>query len=189
MSISAVLLKSNAANILSFNFREQKFVHYDPILIAIEFFLIFKKILQLWLRTKIPTHQNQNELNLKRSIFVGKISISIFCKWIAGPLKGLKRIGWTVGFNSQISWTLYVIIQRSLTKTRLKDVSEWTFTHTLCHSTNILGCMLCFWLFMLWFIEKCLPLFYQIMNILSYWRCFSFPKSLYNFCTQRTILP
>ena len=27
-------------------------------------------------------------------------------------------------------------------------------THTICHSSNILGCMHCFWLFTLWFNDK-----------------------------------
>ena len=29
----------------------------------------------------------------------------------------------------------------------------WRFTHTFCHSSNILGCTYCLWLFKLWFID------------------------------------
>ena len=35
-NLGAVLLKSNVANILLFNFYEQKFVHHGPIMIAID---------------------------------------------------------------------------------------------------------------------------------------------------------
>ena len=59
---SAVLLKPNVANILLFNFCEQKFVQHDPITIAIDCnglsLLIFRrKMAQLCLWSKIRTKQ------------------------------------------------------------------------------------------------------------------------------------
>ena len=77
---SAVLLKPNVANILLFNFSEQKFVQYGPITIAIDCnglsLLIFQ---EKWLNYAsgflcpkcdnfacLHTRQDQNELHLKR---------------------------------------------------------------------------------------------------------------------------
>ena len=81
-----ILLKTNVANILLFNFCEQKFVHHGPITIAIECnglsLLIFE---EKWLNyaygpksapnsdacpkcgnfVRLNTHQDQNELHLK----------------------------------------------------------------------------------------------------------------------------
>ena len=51
----------------------------------------------------------------------------------------------------------------------------WRFTRTFCHSSNILGCTHCFWLFTLWFIDEDTSFFHffnKITNILSWW-CFS----------------
>ena len=54
--------------------------------------------------------------------------------------------------------------------------------HTFCHSSNILGCMHCFWLFTLWLIDedaRFFHFFHKITNIRS-WQCFSSS----NICTQ-----
>ena len=55
----------------------------------------------------------------------------------------------------------------------------WRFTRTFCHSSKILGCMHCFWLFTLCFIDERMlvsfTFFHKITNIQS-WRCFSSSK-------------
>ena len=102
-----------------------------------------------------------------------------------------KPIGWSIDFNTWTNWTLYGVIQRYLCKIRLNDVSEnfqvlrttvnwcwWRFTHSFYHSSNILRCTHCFWLFMLWFIYEDASFFYffhKITNLRS-WRCFSSSK-------------
>ena len=122
----------------------------------------------------------------KDDFFFAKIGI--FCKLVAG-------IGWSVGFNSWTNWTLYGVMPRSLCKIRLNDVFEmfncweqrWInvdgASHTLYsrvqHSSNILGCTHCFWLFTLWwFIDEdasFFHFFHKLMNIRS-WQCFSSSK-------------
>ena len=54
----------------------------------------------------------------------------------------------------------------------------WRFTHSFCHSSNILGCTHGFWLFTLCFINEdatFFHFFHKITNIRS-WRCFSSSK-------------
>ena len=54
----------------------------------------------------------------------------------------------------------------------------WRFTHTFCHSINILGCMHWFWLFTLWFIDEVASFLHSFPKItyIRTWRCFSFSK-------------
>ena len=98
-----------------------------------------------------------------------------------------KRIGWSIGFNSWTNWTLYGVISRSLCNIRLNDVSEmvnslrttvnwcwWRFTHTFCHSSNILRCRHCFWLFTLCFIDEDASFFHKKRTNIRSRRCFSF---------------
>ena len=68
------------------------------------------------------THQDQNELHLKRWFFLPPSASSV--NRLQAHLAERKRIGWSIGFNSWSNWTLYGVILRSLYKIRLKDVSE-----------------------------------------------------------------
>ena len=106
MTRSAVLLKLNVANILLFNFCKQKFFKHGPITIAIDCngfsLLIFEwpsyasgpkfaaNSDSFWVRRLfnvcvrgfcacLHTHQDQNELHLKRWFFA---KIGIFCESI-----------------------------------------------------------------------------------------------------------
>ena len=64
--------------------------------------------------------------------------------------------------NSWSNWTLYGVISRSpqlcLRNVQLLRTTVnwywWRFTHTFCHSSNILGCTHCYWLFPLSFKDE-----------------------------------
>ena len=108
----------------------------------------------------LHTRPDQNVLHLKRWFFLPK-STSPVSRSQAHFAKR-KRIGKSIGFNSQTNWTLYGVIPRSSCKIRLNDVSEmlnywkrwWIDVDgAFCHSSNILGCTHCFCLFTLWFID------------------------------------
>ena len=96
---SAVLLEANVANILLFNFCEQKFVQHGPIMIAID----CNSLSLLIFEEKCPNYasgpksaQNSGSFWIRRLFNVSKwassekkiflAKISIFCKSIAGPL-------------------------------------------------------------------------------------------------------
>ena len=118
-------------------------------------------------------------------IFSGKIGI--FCKSIAGPLSGAKThwlISWLQLLNQlDFVWRHTKVFMRNSSQWCLWNVQLlrttvnwcwWRFTHTLCHNSNILGCMHCFWLFTRWFIDEDASFFYffhKITNIWS-WPCF-----------------
>ena len=102
-----------------------------------------------------------------------------------------KRIGWPIGCNSWTNWTLYGILPRSLCSMMsqwcLRNVQLlrstenccwWRFIHTFGHSSNILGCMHCFWLFTLWFIDEDANFFHSFHKISNKrsWRWFSSTK-------------
>ena len=89
-----------------------------------------------------------------------------------------KRIGWSIGFNSWINWTLYVVIPRSLCKIRLNDVSEmfncwerrWIDVDDASHTLSAIAAIflstpLRFWLFTLWFIDEDASFFYFFHKI------------------------
>ena len=89
-----------------------------------------------------------------------------------------------------IEWTLYGVIMQNSSQWYLRNVQLlsmtvnwcwWCFTYTFCHSSNILGCTHCFWLFTLWLIDddaSFFHFFHKITNIRS-WRCFSSYKINY----------
>ena len=60
--------------------------------------------------------------SFEKMIFLSKSASSLSRS--QAHLAKRKRIGWSIGFNSWIIWTLYCVIQRSLCKIRLNDVSE-----------------------------------------------------------------
>ena len=128
--------------------------------------------------------------------------IGIFCKSIACPVSEAKT-HWMVNCYQLLNQLNFLC---SLCKIRLNDVSKmfnywerrWidvdgAHTHTFCHSSNIFGCMHCFWLFTLWFIDEdasFFHFFHKTTNVRS-WRCFSFSKIRmqysYTFCNINMI--
>ena len=71
----------------------------------------------------LRTRQDQNELHLKRWLFVVPISASSVSRSQAHLAKR-NGIAWSIGFNSWTNWTLYGVIPRSLYKIRFNGVSE-----------------------------------------------------------------
>ena len=92
----------------------------------------------------LHSRQDQNELQVKRWFFA---KIGIFCKSIAGPLSEAKT-HWVVNWLHLLKQLNFV--SRHTIQLLRTTVSGGTF----CHSSNILGCMHCFWLFTLWFIDE-----------------------------------
>ena len=95
--------------------------------------------------------------------FFGKIVI--FCKSIAGPLSEAKThwMGNWLQLLNQLNfiWRHIKVFMQNSSQWCLRNVQLlrttvnlcWRFfTHTFCHSSNILGCTHCFWLFTVWFI-------------------------------------
>ena len=135
-------------------------------------------ILLLYIPAKITISirkDDQNKLHLKRWFFLQKSASSV--SWSQPHLAKRKCIGWSIGFNSWTNWTLYVVIPRSLCKIHLNDIFEmfncwerqWIdvdvrFMHICCHSSNILGCTHCFWLFTLWLIGEDASFFFSFFT-------------------------
>ena len=73
------------------------------------------------------------------------------------------------------------------------ELNLMALTHTFCHSSNILGCTQCFWLFMLWFIDEDARFFhfFFFMRKRKYRAdgAFPFPKCVRNFLTLSATLP
>ena len=93
----------------------------------------------------LHTRQDQNEFYLKRWFFLPKSSSSISLS--QAHLAKRKRVGWSIGFNSWTNWSLYGVIQNSSqwcfrNVQLLRTTVNWywcRFTHTIVHSSNILG--------------------------------------------------
>ena len=110
----------------------------------------------------IYTRQDQNELHLKRWFFLTKWASSVS----RSPDQLAKRI---------CNWTLY---GHAKFFSMMSPKCWWRFTHTFCHSSNILGCTHNFWLFTFWFIDEdasFFHFFHKITNMWS-WRCLSSSK-------------
>ena len=90
--------------------------------------------------------------------------IGIICKSIVGPLSEAKT-HWLVNWF-QLQNQFYFVILLRMTMIWC----WWRFTHTCCHSSNILECTHCFWLFMLWFIDENASFIHFFHKI---WRWFS----------------
>ena len=83
-----------------------------------------------------------------------------------------KRIGWSIGFNHWTNWTLSYrgLYAKFVSMMSPKYAIVENDTHTFCHSSNILGCTKCCWLFTLWFINEDAIFFHfchKITNIQS----------------------
>ena len=101
----------------------------------------------------------------EKMIFFAKIGI--FCKSIAGPLNEVKTL-WMVNWLQLLNqlnfvWRHIKLFMLNSSQWCLRNVQLlrttlnwcwWCFTHTFWHSSNILGCTHCFWLFTLWFIDE-----------------------------------
>ena len=125
----------------------------------------------------------------EKKIFFAKIGI--FCKSITGPFSEAKThwmVNWLQLLNQlNFVWHHTKVFMQNSSQWCLRNVQLlrttvnwcwWRFTHTFCHSSNILGCTHCFWLFTLWFIDEdasFFHFFHKITNIRS-WRCFSSSK-------------
>ena len=128
---SVVLLKPNVANIHLYNYCEQKFIQHGPT-IDHNGLSLFKKngpIMSLYQNPQcmragflclkcdnfawLHTCQDQNELHLKRFIYLPKSASS------QAHLAKRKRIQWSIGFNSWTNWTLYGVIPKKLWKLML----------------------------------------------------------------------
>ena len=126
----------------------------------------------------------------KKMILLAKIDI--FWKSIGGPLSEAKThwiVNWLQLLNqlNMVEWRHTKVFMQNSSERYLRNVQLlrtrvswcwWHFTHTLCRSSNILGCTHCFWLFTLCFIDKdasFFHFFHKTTNIRS-WRCFSSSK-------------
>ena len=98
-------------------------------------------------------------------IFFAKIAI--FCKSIAGSLSEAKThwmVNWFQLLNQlNFVWRHIKVFMQNSSQGCLRNVQLlrttvnwcwWRFPHTYCHSSNILGCTHCFWLFTHWFIDE-----------------------------------
>ena len=147
VAYSAVLLKSNVANILLFNFCEQRFVQHGPITIAIDCtglsLLIFEE--------KWPNSVSRSKIRTKQwpVLYASAFQCAGFLcpkcdnfpclhtrqdqnkpylkRWLFSAvsrsqahLAKRKCIGWSIGFNSWTNWTLYGII-----KVFMQNLSQW----------------------------------------------------------------
>ena len=74
-----------------------------------------------------------------------------------------------MGNNFIHDLTMYGFIPRSLIW------CWWRFTYTFCHSSNILGCTQCFWLFTLWFIDFFQNPYAIFAHILQHYHDFQIP--------------
>ena len=123
----------------------------------------------------LHTRQDQNELQLKRWFFLPKSSLSeAKTHGMVNWLQLLNQLNLLWRYTNSSQWCLRNV---KLLKTTV-NWCWWRFTHTFCHSNNILGYTHCFWLFSLWFIDEDVSLFqffHKITNIRS-WRCFSSSK-------------
>ena len=114
-------------------------------------------------------------------------TIGIFCKSIAGPLS-VAKTHWTVNWLQLLNQLHFVWLY---TKVFMQNSSQWClrnvqllritvsccwrrFTHSFCHSSSILGCMQCFWLFTMR-MPVSFTFFHKITNIRR-WQCFSSSK-------------
>ena len=93
--------------------------------------------------------------------------IGIFCKSIAGTLSKAKTL-WKVNWLQLLNQFNFVrrhakVFMQNSSLWCLRNVQLlrttvnwcwWLYTHTFCHSSHILECTQCFWLFTLWFTEE-----------------------------------
>ena len=126
----------------------------------------------------------------KRKRIGWSIGFNSWIKLIAGALIEAKT-HWMVNWLQLLNQlNFYGVTPRCLSKNRFNDVSDMSncwerrwidvdgFTHTFCHSSNILGCTHYFFLFMLWFINEDARFFhfFHKITIIRRWRCFSSSK-------------
>ena len=141
--------------------------------------------------TCLHIRQDPNELHLKIWLFchLPLWLLAKLYKSIAGPLSEAKT-HWMVNWHELLAsyqglHSKFVSMMSPKCSIVENDGNYcwWRFKHTFSYSSNILGCMYCFWLFTLWFIDEessFFHFFHKIMNIWS-WRCFSFSK-IRTFC-------
>ena len=74
----------------------------------------------MWLCIRLNNGGKYGDTTLKIMVMLQKV----WERQSQAHLAKLKRIGWSIGFNSWPIWTLYSVIPRSLCKIRFNGVSE-----------------------------------------------------------------
>ena len=92
----------------------------------------------------------------EKMIFFAKIGI--FCKSIAGAISDAKShwmINWPQFLNQlNFIWRHTKVFINYVSEMFICWERRWIVVDgAFCHSSNILGCTHCFWLFILWFID------------------------------------